>query len=251
MIQVNRHCLLHPIHHLAQILAGLPAERDGLAYDQMDDSLPDLSTPFGHNSMAPLDGDGNNVTPGLQGEVESTGFERLEPSVATSGPLWKNQHRGAVLDPFRSFMHAFQRLPWFLPFNTDVSGSLHGMPENRDLHEFLLDDKFEIYGQGGKEREYVKITAMVRHVNVWDLLLNVLGTNQHDLYAAHLQNRFCPGHGAVEMNESRTAAQKSEKDTVGSKDQSVERNKKVEEYKAKHNEAPILLQPIKWAQITP
>jgi hypothetical protein len=232
--ELTGHRISHLLHHPAHVFLGLPFEGDLLAHDHPNGPFPDPQASFGNNLSAARDGDGNDVTARPQGQMEPPRFEGLQGSILASCSLWKNEHGGSIPNSLCRLVHAFQGFSRVISLNSNISGSPHGVPENRNPHKFLFDDELEIHWKSRQEGENIKIAGVVRHVDVWLIFYNIFNPFHVGLDAAYLENHLGPRYGTVKVNKPGAAAEECEKYTVSSKKDGVNSNKGIEKNETEH-----------------
>ena len=127
--------------------------------------------------------------------MEQALFERPDRPVLAAGPFREGDHRFSLPDLLRCLLQAFHRLLVILPVDFDVSGTFHGLAEDRDLEEFLLDDPAELSGDVGQDDQDVEIALVVGHEDLRPVHQHVFAADHIHLDAGEPEKHLRPQAG--------------------------------------------------------
>ena len=140
---------------------------------------------LGNNSVAVANSYWYDIAARSKGQVETTLFVWLKPSINAPGALRENEHGRTVFYFFCCILYTLNCLSWIFSFYADVPGPPHGNTEKREPHQFLLQDKLEIHRKAGQQCKDIEIALMICHINAWEPGIDVFLP-----FSAHLDSAY-------------------------------------------------------------
>ena len=141
--------------------------RDRVVEHDLDPATASDPLALGHELAGPADGHRDDRRPALEGQKETAPAERTEVAVEASRPLGKDQERVALLPHERGRTgDALLSSLGPLPVDGDEADETHGLPDDGDPQDGLLEDD---PGPAGDEQHHqgpVEEALVVGHEDV-------------------------------------------------------------------------------------